>query len=139
MTKLDGNYETIEDVKELFEYAATGIMEEVVEKESSLTVTKDELKEVYLDAAKRVGEINQKLGEMKLNDLDAYGINSLREYLKIMRKCYIHHANGKIKAAEKQAPLLLKVAKKYEEQRKYLYQTRFGKKLEDETMGEDLK
>lgn len=109
MTKLDGRYETLEDMYTLFQYAVEGIAEEVTQKEDSLTVTKEELKEVYLDAAKRVGEAEQTIREMKLNESDAHGVKNVREALRGMRKVYTLLSEGRQKAAAEEG---IKVSEK---------------------------
>lgn len=75
------------------------LAESVVEKER--TLTKQELRKVYLDAAKQVGDAERELKKIPFTHFEGYGITKIAEAFRCMRRAYKSFATGQPGKAEK--------------------------------------
>lgn len=67
---------------------------EVIKREQSL-ITAIELKQVYLDAAEKVGQVERFSVENKFPEIGNQIIKQLRVYLRNLRKMYLAYADGR--------------------------------------------
>lgn len=93
------------------------LVKHVEEKERSLTVSKQELRQVYLDAAKQVGDAERELKKIPFTHYEGYGITKLAEALRCMRRAYNSFAIGQQAKAHKYLHRFAKVSNEYVELR----------------------
>lgn len=93
----------------------TELLAHVVEKEQSLTVSKIELRQVYLDAAKQVGDAERELKSIPFTDFEAYGITKIAESFRSMRRAYNAFATGQQAKGQKYAHRFQKLSEEYVE------------------------
>jgi len=95
----------------------TDLVKHVEEKERSLTVSKQELRQVYLDAAKQIGDAERELKKIPFTHFEGYGITKLAEAFRCMRRAYNSFAIGQPGKAEKYLQRFAKVSDEYVELR----------------------
>jgi len=113
MTKKDGEINSITEAAELFQLYLKDLYIEIADKENSISINKEDLKQIYLDAAEKVGQGERTIREMKFNDSDAKGIKAILEAFRFMRKMYIAYANGQPTKAKRYFTRYLQSVEKY--------------------------